>query len=512
MKRSEKKRKQKKVVLMFTLATAAVIVGGMTFAWFSSKDEVTNRFSAQANFGASIVEDFVPEEEWLPGQEVNKDVAVVNTGSVDAFVRTWLEGNLRVIEQVTGANELKDFTSGANSTASALTTQYKDLDKTTTLGKLHLIPTASNTTTYYKLLNDYDATDNPSNPAGSAVLPSTDDTAYTEVQSLQAGGWLAYCNSSAQWQYTTKADENAPSSSVVETVQAVSGSSGTLSVPDTATANYVKYAPGTKGLAIDSESFKPITSGIYVFARNRNLTDTEMSEGYEYSGYYYVAKTNTPGDGYYYALETKNDSTVMVESTSTTGTNVYLKGIATSPADPRSLTDDNISGVKLFLANSTLTENSGLTWAFDGTNKKLTVSRTADTAANKISIDVQLDSGNIITTGTGAQKWFYKATAGTPDTNHTFYYTDDLESGDTTAKLVDSVKLSENVTAASYLAFDFDLNVKMDSVQVTKDQSGKETYDTVDADWTATTGDAVTAAKVTAATYDGTEIATLTWE
>ena len=64
-----------------------------TFAWFTSQDEVTNRLSASANYGVTIAEDFTPPENWVPGQEINKDVGAVNTGNIDAFVRVWLEGN-----------------------------------------------------------------------------------------------------------------------------------------------------------------------------------------------------------------------------------------------------------------------------------------------------------------------------------------------------------------------------------------------------------------------------------
>ena len=62
-----------------------------TFAWFTSKDEVTNRLTATADYGVTLVEDFKPPKDMTPGQEVNKDVSVVNTGSVDAYVRMSLE-------------------------------------------------------------------------------------------------------------------------------------------------------------------------------------------------------------------------------------------------------------------------------------------------------------------------------------------------------------------------------------------------------------------------------------
>ena len=63
-----------------------------TFAWFTSKDEVTNRLSAQADYGVSIVESFTPPKNWVPGQEINKDVYAVNTGNIDAFVEEEVSG------------------------------------------------------------------------------------------------------------------------------------------------------------------------------------------------------------------------------------------------------------------------------------------------------------------------------------------------------------------------------------------------------------------------------------
>ncbi len=71
-----------------------------TFAWFTSKDEVTNRLSANADYGVSIVESFAPPENWLPGQEVNKDVYAVNTGNVGAFVEESVSGTLTITQEV----------------------------------------------------------------------------------------------------------------------------------------------------------------------------------------------------------------------------------------------------------------------------------------------------------------------------------------------------------------------------------------------------------------------------
>lgn len=73
---------------------AAVTVAGSTFAWFTSTDDVTNRLTASADYGVSIVESFAPPKNLLPGQEVNKDVYAVNTGSIDAFVVETVSGVL----------------------------------------------------------------------------------------------------------------------------------------------------------------------------------------------------------------------------------------------------------------------------------------------------------------------------------------------------------------------------------------------------------------------------------
>ena len=61
----------------------------------------------------------------------------------------------------------------------------------------------------------------------------------------------------------------------------------------------------------------------------------------------------------------------------------------------------------------------------------------------------------------------------------TFYYNNDVEEGATTSKLVDSIELSQNTKKEAYLAFDFDLNVFMDSVQVTINDDGKEAFESV---------------------------------
>jgi len=73
---------------------AIILFACQSFAWFTSKDEVTNRLTASSDYGVSIVESFTPPKMWVPGQEINKDVYAVNTGSIDAFVTEKVEGVL----------------------------------------------------------------------------------------------------------------------------------------------------------------------------------------------------------------------------------------------------------------------------------------------------------------------------------------------------------------------------------------------------------------------------------
>ena len=67
--------------------------------------------SASSDYGVSIVESFAPPENWLPGQEVNKDVYAVNTGNVAAFVEETVSGALTITKEVAkdnlSANSLK---------------------------------------------------------------------------------------------------------------------------------------------------------------------------------------------------------------------------------------------------------------------------------------------------------------------------------------------------------------------------------------------------------------------
>lgn len=155
MTTKKKKSAKQRRVLIVALIVAVAIVAASTFAWFSSKDEVTNRLTASANYNVSIVEDFQPPADWLPGQTINKDVAAVNTGNVDAFVRMWLDGKLRLLNETAVANEpsVTDATVVPSGLAAVT-----DADKIK-LG-LNFYSQSGNAITYYKTLST-DQIDNP---------------------------------------------------------------------------------------------------------------------------------------------------------------------------------------------------------------------------------------------------------------------------------------------------------------------------------------------------------------
>ena len=89
-----KKKSSKKKWLVATAAFALLAIGTGTFAWFQSKDNVTNHFEGEiAGNDVEIVEVFVPKP-WEPGGEVTKKVGVANTGKYKSMIRVSLKETL----------------------------------------------------------------------------------------------------------------------------------------------------------------------------------------------------------------------------------------------------------------------------------------------------------------------------------------------------------------------------------------------------------------------------------
>lgn len=84
---------------------AAVAAIGGTWAYWNQNLSVDNNFQA-GNFDSDIVEQFEPEEDWLPGETVEKVVSVKNSGNVDMAVmakitQKW-DGERMVFEDAEG--------------------------------------------------------------------------------------------------------------------------------------------------------------------------------------------------------------------------------------------------------------------------------------------------------------------------------------------------------------------------------------------------------------------------
>lgn len=528
MKNNNKKTAKEKRVLIGALCVAAVMVAGSTFAWFTSKDEVTNRLSANAAYDVSIAEDFQPPEDWIPGQTINKDVSAVNTGNVDAFVRMWLEGEMSVLNRNAGV---------AVSTASTA----KNLEKVTDSKYTSVNLNYTDGTNYYRELSTAKIKNPELNDPGDADESGTNENSpatFSEVQAVQAGGYLASAPASAEYYFVV--EHNTSLSAYANTtsgtpltnfelkegdIVATTGATVDSTLSNGKTVVYIDA--GTSGINIDSSQFFPQTEGTYIFRRNVELNAAaNTKDDYEYSGYYYVPK-NGGTDGILKASDTGSDHYFALY-TDTSGRSDYtlpdadIAETTVSPSkDVTSVTP--AATLRLYTASETTIKNNDLTWTYNAPNASGTTDKekngyftvkyngvdgtsgttTGDTA-DDIIIDIAL--ANI---GTTDQTW--TAMTGTGKTT-TFYYNDDVESGDTTTILVDNVTLSKDTTQYAFLAFDFDLNVFMDSVQVTMDENGKELIDSAKEQFATapTNGVGIDVAKVEA-TNAGDEITSINW-
>lgn len=520
MSKKKQSRKEKRV-LAAALLVAGVITAGSTFAWFTSKDEVTNRLSASAKYDVSIAEDFQPPEDWIPGQTINKDVSAVNTGNVDAFVRMWLGGQMRLLSETTVTDQ-KDATTSI--TFTEVTDQkLKDLGLTYGAGN----------GVYYRELSQ-EKIDNAKDSAhATATNEETNNPAtFSEVQSMMAGGVLVYAPAEAKYHWTleqatelpvfTKGDSAATPPTTDDVTMTNLAKGTVVGNSTTGVSGATKLAPASATDsnyygAIDASTFTPETTGLYLFRRNVAETADGTANKYEYSGYYYDATLNK-----YFALHTDTGANSHSDYVLPAGV-IDDKSTATPSLDqvlPVSIASGK--NVYLYTASEKVIETgaaaTNLQWVYNSTTdpKKFVVSYAgadgklgddATTAAVDESLDDVVIEVALANIGTGAEEW----TAIGSGAATTFYYNNDVEAGDTTTKLVDSVKLADATKQQAYLAFDFDLDVFLDSIQVTVDEAGNEGFGTVSSGWAVAAGDNATAAKAEE-TVGAPEINTIAWE
>ena len=103
-------KKKLSALLLAGILTAGVVGG--TFAWFTSKDTVTNQFATggtdepgNPDAGIKIEEEFQKPENVLPGTETNKDVRVKSTANYDQFIKVKFEKKFVKVDKDENGNE-----------------------------------------------------------------------------------------------------------------------------------------------------------------------------------------------------------------------------------------------------------------------------------------------------------------------------------------------------------------------------------------------------------------------
>ena len=82
---------KRKKITMIAVAMAMIAVIAGSLAYWNQTHVIENPFETGGKFGATVIEDFTPEDEWLPGAQVNKGVQVENTGEQDIIIRVKMD-------------------------------------------------------------------------------------------------------------------------------------------------------------------------------------------------------------------------------------------------------------------------------------------------------------------------------------------------------------------------------------------------------------------------------------
>lgn len=503
------KSKRRRRVLGASCILAALIIAGSSFAWFTSKDEVTNRLTATADYGVSIVEDFTPPKDMTPGQTVNKDVSVVNTGSVAAFTRVSLSDEINY-------SRLNSVDLNTAYKADGSKTVFMQSDGTTKREKAMTNETTSATATdgdtYLYDLRVFGAVDPTFTDANVTLNPmektNKDGTkTANEVSTLMAGGRVIVAASKAV----------APEYQSVRSGDDINGTGTGYEVIYTDGIDYYIYSTADSAYKIvtlndDGEyanptAATPAVANLSVYALARDYSGTQKYK-VEDTGLYLFERTDGSYSGFYYKAASGGDPAVFYalkteEADSSNGKNTAkLDGVTVQyDTGKNDKVVKSVTGVKLLTKESGITNTDG-TWTVSFLKSdKLTATTTPNDSTNGAAYmkatyhktsDVDGTSGDPVTNrdivffikldDNWKDNWAYVADDTTPKNGTTndgigyFYYKETLKSGVTSEKLIDSVELSGGMTASNYIDLVYDLKVALDSVQVTKDENGNETY------------------------------------
>jgi len=522
------KSKSRRRVLRASCLLAALIVAGSSFAWFTSKDEVTNRLTATTDYGVSIVEDFYPPKDMTPGQKVNKDVSAVNTGNVDALVRVALEHEFdysKLTSTNLGATIDKVAETYVNKSGETKTNTDASWTNAYTLGSQDApdgYPDYLYTTYTFKYTKPETTAPNELVELDPReYVDSNGITHANEVTTLQAGGELVVAASKSvapTSEFPVRSGDDTNGGTAIDIIYDLGSTSA---YQDTSTnpavtknTQYTYYdSTGNKYYAVVKNDdgtytkttyelttqpnsaamkastpigvtkdysgvnqYKAAAAGLYIFRRSADITGTGTgatdNESPTYSGYYFQ-------DNKFYALETLTTNgvkTVNLKSSDGTQTNVVTtddKGIVNGVnvkylVKEKGITQDDAAvNITQTLGTLTYTEATGTTsFAADANGNTLQVKFTK--GDKDVIVYIELDSD-------WRTNWTYVDgnTSATNDYGY-FYYNKPLAAGETSAKLVDDVILDSTMTSENFLDLTYDLNVLLDSIQITKDEYNNE--------------------------------------
>jgi alternate signal-mediated exported protein len=444
-KKKQEKTKSQKRVLVVSVVLAMLIVAGETFAWFTSKDEVTNKLSASSNYNVTVGENFIPTTSWTPGQVVNKDVTLVNSGSVDAIARAILTSEISLTTEST------PIAYTAKRVIVAQGTGQNGSDTSTTVG-------TANTANMIEL---------------SKTAPKN------EANSLQAGGRLVVeANNILDEDNIKDGTDYSPKTTGLYIFRRTTKEESTGNNVDEFSGYYYVAAEsdkGGQGTYYKIEHINGSTSVTTTTNSNDTTTITYTADlvtkstvkipdidltSKEYSDESIANKS-----------ESSTDKNTTTSSDNKTVTNVYTNGYTIA----FTYTDAN----KTTLQSYVVTTKAGDRYTYDYTyvedtsNPRIIVSYEAayylSSDTNKttvqyrepVIININLDTN-------------WKTNWTLDRTTNTFYYNYKLKAGTTSEKLVDSLELDSNVTNDAYINFDYSLNVIAESVQVVTESDGTE--------------------------------------
>ena len=532
------KSKKRRRVLGASCILAALIIAGSSFAWFTSKDEVINRLTANADYGVSIVESFAPPENWLPGQEVNKDVYAVNTGNVAAFVEETVSGTLTITTEVAkdaiSANSVKLTAAERYAVEAGSYLAYKPDTSNKELGVqvVSMIPDATNLEGY---TTADAATDFTPDAAGLYVFRrSIGVDADTKVETFKYEAY--YFDGHDYYKVTDLSVTPDGTSYAGDNVTTDGNLTG-------ATAKFVEEETKTinpTALTYDSDNNRLVAS-YDTGAEITNAKLQELAKAYDdalvlyndaVAEYTAALRENTGADAAVVnanktlqeklddlrdaqntlaaadkklaqATAAKNAAQAAKDAADQRATEAAAALTAAEAAVTAAQTAKDAADAAVTAAQTAADEAQGdydeaVTNAGEtGTSGNLTAAKNnlaaatqklaeaekayndAMNSADKGVLKININLADVVTTTGTADKWQLLPDPVNGGTAY-FYYTSILGGGETSAQLIDSVELDSSVTDDMFKRFDFDLNVALKSAQIAYDTDGNITTDAAD--------------------------------